>query len=171
MSNVETAQIIQFAAVRSKLAKGQRPKISGLNPPIARDEEGLTDTCKNQRLRQTRYDDWRKADALREYWRAYPKMNGAIERVQHHGLPEGDRHPQYEPKSYYTLIPTYRAAIVAQLLTPAPTAREITWKRAVFKHGDHKYIGVNPERIERAIADDVEFLRAHPTRRRRDQEQ
>lgn len=90
-------------------------------------------------------------------------MNGSIERVHHHGLPEGDRHPQYEPKSHYALIPTYRAAIVAQLLTPAPTAREITWKRAVFKHGDHKHIGVNPERIERAIAD--EFLKAHPTRR------
>ena len=90
-------------------------------------------------------------------------MNGSIERVHHHGLPEGDRHPQYEPKSHYALIPTYRAAIVAQLLTPAPTAREITWNRAVFKHGDHKHIGVNPERIERAIAD--EFLKAHPTRR------
>ena len=29
MSNVETAQIIQFAAIRPKLAKGQRPKIGG----------------------------------------------------------------------------------------------------------------------------------------------
>ena len=38
----------------------------------------------------------------------------------------------------------------------------------MFKHGDHKHIGVNPERIERAIADDVEFLKAHPTRRKRE---
>ncbi len=32
----ETAQIIQFAAVRPKLAKGERPKISGLHSPIVR---------------------------------------------------------------------------------------------------------------------------------------
>jgi hypothetical protein len=141
MSNIETAEIIQFAAIRPKLAKGQRPKIGGFPPPMARDEEGLTDTCKNQRLRQTRYDDWRKADAMREYWRAFLKMNGAIERVQHHGLPEGDRHPQHEPKSHYALIHTYRAAIVAQLLTPAPTAREITWKRAVLDRAAFNILG------------------------------
>jgi hypothetical protein len=47
----------------------------------------------------------------------------------------------------------------------------------VFKHGDHKYTDIKPERIERAIAEDVEFLRSHPTRRggrrssKRDQEQ
>jgi len=49
---------------------------------------------------------------------------------------------------------------------PAPTAREIEWKRATFKAGDHEYTDVKPERIELAIAADVEFLKTHPTRKR-----
>ncbi len=71
------------------------------------------------------------------------------------------------------MVATWRAAIVAQLLTPAPTAREITWKRAVLKARDCRYTDVTPEQIECAIADDVEFLRTHPVRqsRKRDQEQ
>jgi hypothetical protein len=39
------------------------------------------------------------------------------------------------------------------------------WKRAQLKTGHHKHTDLKPERIERAIADDVEFLRSHPTRR------
>jgi hypothetical protein len=124
-----------------------------------------TETCKNFRLRQERRDDWRRADALRECWHASWKMNGAISRVQSHDMPEGAHHPQYEPGQHWTLVAKYRDAIMAQLLTPAPTAREVEWKRAVFKGGDHEYTDVKPERIERAIADDVEFLRTHPTRR------
>jgi hypothetical protein len=93
-------------------------------------------------------------------------MNDAIERVQNQGLVEGNSHPVRDPKDRWTIVAKWRAAIVRQLLTPAPTMREITWKRAVFKHGDHKHIGVNPERIEQAIADDIAFLKAHPTRRR-----
>jgi len=57
---------------------------------------------------------------------------------------------------------------VHQLLTPASTVAEIAWKRAAFKAGDHKYTDVKPERIERAIADDVEFLKAHPVRQSRE---
>jgi len=100
-------------------------------------------------------------------------MDSAIHRVQQHELPEGDLHKPLAPDSCWPIIAKYRAAIMAQLLTPAPTAREIEWKRAVFKHGDHKHTDIKPERIERAIADDVEFLKAHPVRqsRKRDQEQ
>jgi hypothetical protein len=93
------------------------------------------------------------------------KMGDAISRVQNHSLPEGDLHPQYNPQDHWTVLAKYRAAIMRQLLTPAPTVAEVTWKRAAFKAGDHRYTDAKPERIERAIADDVEFLRAHPTRR------
>jgi hypothetical protein len=93
-------------------------------------------------------------------------MNGAISSVQRHDLPEGNLHPQYEPGQYQALLSKYRAAIMQQLLTPAPTSAEVTWKRTAFKHGDHEYTDVKPERIERAIADDVEFLKTHPTRRK-----
>jgi len=53
-------------------------------------------------------------------------------------LPEGDLHQPLVPGSWKPILAKYRAAIMAQLLTPAPTAREIEWKRAVFKHGDGK---------------------------------
>jgi len=63
------------------------------------------------------------------------------------------------------LIGKYRAALVQKLLTPAPTGADIAWKRAAFNAGQHRYPDVKPERIERAIDDDVEYLRTHPTRR------
>ena len=127
--------------------------------------EPATETGRNFRLRQQRRDDWCRADAIREYWKAAREMDSAIHRVQRCELPEGDLHQPLVPGSCWPIITKYRAAIMAQLLTPAPTVREIEWKRAVFKHGDHEYTDVKPERIERAIAEDVEFLRAHPTRR------
>ena len=57
------------------------------------------------------------------------------------------------------------------MLTPAPDMASVTWKRAQLKARYHKHTDLKPELIERAIADDVEFLKAHPTRWRRDQEQ
>jgi hypothetical protein len=57
------------------------------------------------------------------------------------------------------------------MLTPAPDMLSVTWKRAQLKAENHKHTDLKTESIERAIADDVEFLRAHPTRRKRDQEQ
>ena len=42
---------------------------------------------------------------------------------------------------------------------------DIVWKRAAFNAGQHRYTDVKPERIERAIDDDVEYLRTYPTRR------
>jgi hypothetical protein len=43
--------------------------------------------------------------------------------------------------------------------------RAVAWKRAQLRAESHRYTDVKPERIERAIADDVAFLEAHPTRR------
>jgi hypothetical protein len=50
------------------------------------------------------------------------------------------------------------------MLTPAPNIAAITWKRAALKSGQHEYTDVKPERIERAITDDLAFLAAHPVR-------
>jgi hypothetical protein len=163
----ETAQIIQLSAFRPKLDKNSACAVKESHVATR------SETGKNHRLRQSRHDAWREAYALREYWRTSLKMEDAIERVQSHGMVEGNSHPVRDPKDRWTIIAKWREAVVRQMLTPAPTAREIAWKRAVFKHGDHRYTGVKPERIERAIADDVEFLRTHPVRqsRKRDLEQ
>jgi hypothetical protein len=64
-------------------------------------------------------------------------------RVQNHSLPEGDLHPQYNPQDHWTVLAKYRAAIMRQLLTPAPTVAKVAWKRAAFKAGDHRYTDVS----------------------------
>ena len=93
------------------------------------------------------------------------KMDSVISRVQRHGTPEGDLHPTHDPKNHWRLVAKYREAWAHLMLTPAPDAKAVVWKRAQLKAGRHKYTDLTTERIERAIADDVEFLRAHPTRR------
>jgi hypothetical protein len=52
------------------------------------------------------------------------------------------------------------------MLTPAPDMQSVAWKRAQLKAENHKHTDLTTERIERSIADDVEFLKSHPTRRR-----
>jgi hypothetical protein len=165
----ETAQIIQFSASRPKFGKQPLSQNPASNDEAKRDtpqcEENVSTTCKNQRIRQQRHARWREADVLREYFRASLEFGRAISGLQRHNLPEGDLHPQRDRDFDYAILAKYRAAIVQQLLTPASTVAEITWKRAAFKAGQHRHTDEKPERIERAIADDVEFLKAHPTRR------
>jgi hypothetical protein len=161
----ETAQIIQFSAIRPKLAKVERPKISGLHAPIIRDGEGLTETAKNSRLRSDRHDVWREADTAMDYWRVSMKMHSAIACAQRHGLPEGDQHAPTEHGEFNRLCAKWRQAWSRLMLTPAPDMLSVTWKRAQLKAENYKYTELTAVRIERAIADDVEFLKAHPTRR------
>jgi len=161
MSNIETAEIIQFADA----ARPKRRPVANHTPSVAKDEEGISATCKNQRIRQQRHANWQRTDALREYFRASLKFSRAIRRVQSYDMPEGDLHPQRDQDFDWAILAKYRAAIVQQLLTPASSVAEVTWKRAAFKAGQHRHTDVKPERIERAIDDDVEYLRTHPTRR------
>jgi hypothetical protein len=160
-----TAEVIQLDAFRGKSAVQRKRRTSIVRAERSQREEGETETGRNFRLRQQRRGEWSRADAVREYWKAAREMDSAIHRVQQSELPEGDLHKPLAPGSWQPILAKYRAAIVAQLLTAAPTAREVEWKRAAFKGGDHEYTDIKPERIERAIADDVEFLRTHPTRR------
>jgi hypothetical protein len=76
---------------------------------------------------------------IRQYWKARWEMNSAISRAQSHGLPEGKNHPPYNSDEHWTLLANYRAAIAAQLLTPAPDVAAMTWKRAALKGGQHEY--------------------------------
>ncbi len=171
LHHTETAQIIQFSAARPKLGK----RTASRSEPVSTSqcEDGISTTCRNQRLRSHRRDIWREADAVMDYWHVSMKMDGAISRVQHHETPEGALHPVREPKDYWVLVAKYREAWARLMLTPSPDMQSVTWKRAQLKAENHKHTGLKTERIERAIADDVEFLRTHPTRqsRKRDQEQ
>ena len=59
-----------------------------------------------------------------------------------------------------------------QLLTPAPDANSVKWKQTTLASERKGYyaLDVKPERIECAIAEDVAFLAAHPTKRRSNSE-
>jgi hypothetical protein len=91
LHHTETAQIIQFSASRPKVRKSWVARENPTSNPQC--EGDVSATCKNHRLRRERHTEWRRADAVREYWRATLKMDGAIERVQSHGLVEGNSHP------------------------------------------------------------------------------
>jgi len=58
----------------------------------------------------------------------------------------------------------WREALARQVLTPAPDANSVKWKRWALDNGDLAYTGVKAERVELAIADDLAFLAAHPVR-------
>jgi hypothetical protein len=57
-----------------------------------------------------------------------------------------------------------------RLLTPAPTLADVAWKRAKIKSDEFNQLPITLARAEQAIADDLAFLAAHPTRRGIDSE-
>ena len=132
--------------------------------PTEETDDALSVTCKNGRLRHRRRAAWRAADAARNYWRARWKLESAIATAQTNGIAEGDNHPAHHWSTDREMLDNYRAAIAKQLLMPAPDAREVAWKKAALKAGDHKYTSVTTARAEHAIAEDLAFLAAHPVR-------
>jgi hypothetical protein len=133
----------------------------------APDDQTLTITKRNKRLREQREDVWRKACAETHYWRARMDLHAAIWLGQREGVSEATRHPPATPQDRYPLVNNYWKAKHYQLLTPAPRVAVVNWKQRVLASGDCVHGGVEKEQIERAIADDLAFLAAHPTRRAR----
>jgi hypothetical protein len=84
----------------------------------------------------------------------------------------GDRRrpivPTAENESWSGQIAKWRETVAKQLITPAPTLAAVAWKRAKIKSDEFKRLPISLARAERAIADDLAFLAAHPTRKRRD---
>jgi len=134
------------------------------------DDEAQTVTCRNGRLRHRRRAAWRAADAARVYWQARWRLENAIAVAQSSGIAEGSNHPIRHwtaSDGGQEMLANYRDAIGKQLLTPAFDRCAVAWKEAALKAGDHEYTGVTTARAERAIADDLAFLAAHPVRRGR----
>jgi hypothetical protein len=105
------------------------------------------------------------AEAATRYWRQRLDFEAAVSWAQRMELPEGRSHPAVDEGNRMPMVGRYRAALVKQLLTPAPDANSVKWKQMALARGQHRYTDVKPERIERAIADDLAFLAAHPVRR------
>jgi len=107
------------------------------------------------------------AEAATRYWRLRLDFEDAVSFAQRLEIPEGSYHPVVnQAEDRMPMVRRWREALVKQLLTPAPDTRSVISKQAVLASRQFRNTGVKSERIERAIADDVEFLKAHPTRRR-----
>jgi hypothetical protein len=164
---MSTAQIIQLFAPRPKPGKTfpVRVIVSAERPAAAYSRhEPATITAENFRLRKERYDAWRQADAVMDYWFAAMRMHTAIYRMQEFGTPEGDRYPFIPDESHGELVNKYRVAWSKLMLTPAPNGGYVRWKRTQLIAEKWKYTGLTAERIEQAIDADEAWLKAHPVR-------
>jgi hypothetical protein len=132
-----------------------------IDPPST---EAMTATAKNGRLREQREESWRRAEAATRYWRVRMTFHDAISQAQRMEISEGRNHPIVDSDDRTPIVRQWREALARQVLTPAPDANSVKWKHVVLDSGDLAYTGVKPERVERAIADDLAFLAAHPVR-------
>jgi hypothetical protein len=102
-----------------------------------------------------------------EYWRARIDWQSALSISQQYGIADSASFPSAENKNRFGLVDMWREAVSKQLLTPAPDLGAVTWKRAKLKSSDFSHLPIKAPRVEHAIADDIAFLDAHPTRRLR----
>jgi hypothetical protein len=174
----EHCQIIQFSTAARISPKRRKPiaraailsrmsRVELEQEPErpARDEGELSTTCKNSRLRQMRDKAWNRARQTTSYWRARLDWRDTLKWAQDWGLADSGSFPPAADENRFSLVDTWREAVVKQLLTPAPNVAAVAWKRAKFSGRDFRYLPVKPDRVESVIADDVAWLAAHPTRR------
>ena len=138
-----------------------RPTATGRRQPV--DDLATSATAENSRLRRERFKLWDRAAALARYWRALLDMETAIDVAESRdALPQSVcRLPCDRP----TILASYREALAQQMRTPAYDLTSLKWKQDALAREAYVYTGVSPERLKQAIADDVAWLAAHPTRR------
>jgi hypothetical protein len=146
------------------IAKGRAERAERKARRVNAEQEGLTDTCKNQRMRNQRKEAWHKAWATEQYWSALHAWHGALEWAQRERIPDALTRPAIEENGW-SLVGQWRDALMQLMLTPAATMANVEWKRAKLRAGQHVYTDIKVERLERAIAADVAFLTAHPARK------
>jgi hypothetical protein len=151
-----SAEIIDFRTAHRAPAASTGGRI--------RPQKESTTTAKNLHLRQKRFEVWRRIDALVEYWHARLKFERAVLSAAREGLQEADSHREVSIETSQAALENYREALCEQLLTPAPDVAAAVWKRAQLKV---PCLDLKKDRIEKAIADDMAFLTAHPTRKAR----
>lgn len=135
--------------------------------PIAR--EPRSETHANRLARDHRRDEWRRAEALTQYWRARLNMYSAAQLAKTHELPEAQNHPQTDEDGRMAIVGHWRAAKANQLLTPAYQAAGVLWKKAQVSSGI-RHLPVEPGQVRRAIEADEAFLASHPVRHTRSPE-
>jgi hypothetical protein len=163
------SNVVEFptASRRAHSQKPQRSKNERTVEVAVAPSVPVSVTGRNHRLRQHRYDVWRMIDTQKDYWEGRMDFNDVLWRAQRDGLPDALRYPAVEHEDRWPLLEKYREALAKQLLTPAPTVALVNWKQAALASGKHIHTSVSSPRLERAIADDLAWLDAHPVRQSR----
>jgi hypothetical protein len=151
-----------YGPVGAEIGSSSEPIFRHPEPPST--ETLSTTTARNGKLREKRKEIWRMAEAATRYWQVRLTFHDAISEAQRMEIPEGRNHPITDSDDRSPIVQHWREALVRQVLTPAPDANSVKWKQWALDSGDLQYTGVKQERVERAIADDLAFLAAHPVR-------
>ena len=161
----EYSNVVQFTDFARTSTRSLTPRDARRSARAA--TEPSTETAKNHRMRQARREAWWRAVHVTDYWRARLNWQSALQCAQSHGIANSASFPPATDTyaNRVNLVQLWREALVRQMLTPAPDIAAVNWKKAKFATGQHEYTDTNPERIERAIAADVEWLSAHPSRK------
>jgi hypothetical protein len=123
-----------------------------------------TETAKNSRIRTERREAWWLARMTADYWDVRCKWRHELATAQRYGIGDSASFPPPVSAGPFEDVDLWREAVAKQLLTPAPTLADVAWKRAKIKSDDFEWLPITLARAEQAIADDVAFLAAHPTR-------
>jgi hypothetical protein len=130
--------------------------------------ESFTETCRNHRMRLSRRDAWWQADHLTDYWKARMCWHSALSIAQDLNIADANSYPKISGygEGWSVLVDSWRNALVQQMLTPAPDQNAVNWKLAKLRgRNDYDLKGAKPERLQRAIDADVEWLKSHPSRK------
>jgi hypothetical protein len=164
-----SCEIIQFsAAARPARPVSDKQAVSPWEQRRAGKPElppPATETAKNARIRTERREAWWLAGRVADYWHARFKWRYELATAQRYGIGDSASFPAPVSAGRFEDVNLWREAVAKQLLTPAPTLGDVAWKRAKIKSDDFKQLPIALVRAEQAIADDVAFLAAHPTRR------
>lgn len=115
--------------------------------------------------RAARYDAWRKADATTSYWKAMLDLYLAVFVAQRRKLPEALGHDvvELDDAKWQAARNAWQDAADRQMLTPAPNSSAVLWKRQARRQ---EFCNIDRAQIEKAIADDLAWLRRYPARDR-----
>jgi hypothetical protein len=156
-----TAEFIQFEKPSITTRRvAVHNAVANKAQPLA--ERSLTVTAKNARLRNALKKAWREANAATEYWHALLRIHDANSIAADLGMREAClRGGEFNNETRWGDLERYGEAVRKQMLTAAPHAVAVNWKRTHLR--DASFIGVNQQRLEQVIAEDEAFLKAHPT--------
>lgn len=126
-------------------------------------DDALTDTNYNSLMRQARRQRWREAQTRTWYLEALARFQ--LSAALYAREIEGDTKKETaNMEARHQTMPKLRRAVARQILTPAPDANAVAWKKNASKDG---FLPITKQDIAEAIMLDEEFLSAHPVRRAR----